>query len=143
MQDEFWSNFFCSRIWKNNGDMTFTQSYFYPFYGAMKTMAADFDKDGDLDIAAVSFFPDWTADTPQTFVYLENRGGTFSPSRLEDTVWGRWLVLDIGDVNSDGYPDIVLGLGSASQGIPEAKLDTYNKRFDTMPSVVLLLNTGG
>ena len=44
-------------------------------HGAYKAMARDFDGDGDLDIAAISFYPEFDAATPESFVYLENTGG--------------------------------------------------------------------
>ena len=71
------------RILRNNGDMTFTESYFYPMHGAMKSAIADYDGDGDQDIAMISAYLRWEWDVPEAFVYLENQGGfEFAPASL-------------------------------------------------------------
>ena len=42
-------------IFMNDGSNHFKQQYFFPMYGCFKAIARDFDGDGDLDIAAISF----------------------------------------------------------------------------------------
>ena len=37
-------------------------------------MPRDYDLDGDLDIAAISFFPDYHRYPEESFIYLENNG---------------------------------------------------------------------
>lgn len=44
-------------IFLNDGHWNFSQKYFFPINGCYKAMARDFDGDGDLDIAAISFLP--------------------------------------------------------------------------------------
>ena len=79
-------------------------------FGTTKAMAMDFDHDGDLDIFAISFFPDFDNDFPEGFVYLENQGDlSFKPYNFPESINGRWLVADAGDVDGDGDYDIVLG----------------------------------
>ncbi|UCG74101.1 MAG: VCBS repeat-containing protein, partial [Chromatiales bacterium] len=69
------------RIFRNNGDLTFTQRYFYPMHGALRAVIEDFDGDGDQDAAMIAMWADWSFDEPETFVYLENQGGfEFSPA---------------------------------------------------------------
>jgi len=58
------------RIYLNDGNWNFKESWFYPLNGAFKCVAADFDGDGDLDIAAISFFPDYDKSPEESFVYL-------------------------------------------------------------------------
>src|SRR4029077_15370304 len=62
-------------IFMNDGNNNFKQKYFFPMYGCFKAIARDFDKDGDLDIAAISFFADYNNHPEESFVYLENKGG--------------------------------------------------------------------
>lgn len=47
------------RIFQQNSEGNFIQSWFFPIYGASQAAAFDFDQDGDLDIAAISFFADF------------------------------------------------------------------------------------
>ncbi len=128
------------RILKNLGDFAFKEVAFIPVHGTMEAASADFDNDGDLDIAATAFFPDWTQDRPQTFVYLRNDGQwRFTPHRLPDaTPWGRWMRLTVGDATGDGAPDIILGSGSIPMGIPKGDYAKWESKFASVPAVLLL-----
>ena len=112
------------RIYLNDGKNQFREAFFYPLNGAFKAMAGDFDGDGDLDIAAVSFFPDYLHSPEESFVYLENKGGLkFEAYTVPEALDGRWLTMDVGDLDGDGDLDIVLGSfinGPASIPIPAA-----------------------
>ena len=117
------------RIYYNNGDFSFTERYFYPMYGAMNAKAGDFDHDGDIDIAAISFFPDFDANEPEGFVYLENQGDLFfKPSTFSESVNGRWLVMDVEDFDRDGDLDLVLGsLLFKIRTAPEELIDRWSQ----------------
>jgi hypothetical protein len=98
------------RIFENDGTNHFSETFFYPLNGAYKAVAADFDSDGDLDIAAISFFPDYKNHPEESFVYLENKGqGNYIGSTFTDPAQGRWIAMDVGDVDGDGDLDIILG----------------------------------
>jgi len=107
-------------IYLNDGKNNFKQQYFFPMHGCFKAIARDFDGDGDLDIAAISFFPDNVHHPEESFFYLENRGGfQFRPYTIPGTEAGRWLTMDAGDFYGSGKPDIILGnfnLGNADSG---------------------------
>ena len=131
------------RILENNHDLTFTESYFYPMYGALKALASDFDRDGDLDIVATAFYPNWDVEIPETFVYLENQGGShFQATGLAAKDSGRWISMTLGDVNQDGWSDVILGGGYIQQGVSSSHRETYNRWIKTRPSVVVLENIG-
>jgi hypothetical protein len=103
-------NYHGVRIFLNDGHEHLTEKWFYALNGAFKAMAADFDNDGDLDIAAISFFPDYQEKPLESFVYFENRGGLdYVPHSFPDCTLGRWLTMDVGDIDGDGDADIVLG----------------------------------
>jgi hypothetical protein len=61
-------------IYLNDGKNNFREQYFFPMYGCYKAVARDFDRDGDLDIAAISFFPDTVGRPQESLMYLEQEG---------------------------------------------------------------------
>ncbi|MEL6135106.1 MAG: VCBS repeat-containing protein, partial [Bacteroidota bacterium] len=86
------------RIFKDRGNFDYEEDWFYPLPGAYKAIPADFDQDGDLDMAAISFFPDYIDHPKAGFHYLENQGDfTFSASTFPEADLGRWLTMDAGD----------------------------------------------
>ena len=101
------------RVFLNNQRFSFVEAYFFPLHGAYSALVEDFDRDGDIDIAAISFFSDFLRYPEKGFIYLENESATggliFSPSVVEGTADGRWITMIGGDFNSDGYDDIILG----------------------------------
>lgn len=96
-------------IFTQQKDFTFEQSYFYHLNGAYAAIPRDFDEDGDMDIAAISFFPDYESNPAESFVYLKNEDGQFLPSSFNVPERGRWIVMDDGDFDGDGDLDLVLG----------------------------------
>lgn len=99
------------RIFMNDGKNNFKQSYFYPMFGASKATAADFDLDGDLDFAAISFFTDPNQKPNEGFLFFENNGNNsnFHVSTFKEARFGKWMVMDVADMDLDGDMDIVLG----------------------------------
>ncbi|KQS26870.1 VCBS repeat-containing protein [Dyadobacter sp. Leaf189] len=128
-------------LFLNDGKSNFKQSYFYHLNGAYKAMARDYDLDGDLDIAAISFFPDYARYPQESFVYLENKGKlVFQDSSFPQSPEGRWSVMDAGDLDGDG--DIDLVLGSFVYFLPMGDTTGLGKKWlDTGPSVIVLENT--
>ncbi len=97
------------RIYTNDGNNQFQEAMFYPMEGCSKAIALDFDQDGDLDIAAIAFFND-SANPEKSFNYLENTGdGLFIGHFLPEAASGKWLVMEAGDFDQDGYTDLFLG----------------------------------
>jgi len=117
-------NYHGIRIYLNDGKNKFFEKWFFPLNGAYKAIARDFDGDGDLDIAAISFFPDYRKSPEESFVYLENKGDwKFDAYSFPQSTAGRWITMDAGDLDGDGDIDIVLGslvLGPRSTFIPES-----------------------
>jgi hypothetical protein len=102
-------NYHGIRIYLYDGHNNFENSFFYPMYGASKAIARDFDKDGDLDIAASAFYSN--EDNPgQSFLYLSNNGNmNFDAYSTSEAALGKWLTMDAADLDNDGDIDIFLG----------------------------------
>jgi hypothetical protein len=108
--DPILKNYHGIRIFSNDGTNHFSETFFYQLNGAYKAIPFDFDGDGDLDIAAISFFPDYVHSPGESFVYLENKGEmSFEASTFSESADGRWIAMDIGDVDGDGDMDLILG----------------------------------
>lgn len=131
------------RIYHNIGDLTFTESYFYPMHGALKAAIADYDGDGDQDIALIAQYARWEWDHPHTFVYLENQGGSeYKPSTLPKEYFGVWTYVEAADVNDDDKLDIVLGLANWPRFSPDdwTTRDIMEGRKGAAPTITFLLN---
>jgi hypothetical protein len=125
-------------IYLNDGHNHFAQKYFFPINGCYKAIARDFDGDGDLDLATISFFPDNDRQPEEGFVYLENRGGyDFRPYNIPETQRGKWLTMDAADLDGDGREDIVLGNFSFFTPVTKAGID-----FKKGVPVMVLHNKG-
>lgn len=111
-------------IFINDGTNHFFQKYFFPMYGCFKALARDFDGDGDLDIAAISFFADYIRHPEESFIYLENKGGLgFQPYGIPHTSSGRWLTMDAGDIDGDGKTDLIIGNFSIAPASMKSAID--------------------
>ena len=111
-------------IFMNDGSNHFEQKYFYPVNGCYKAIAADFDNDGDLDIATIAFFADYIHQPEEGFIYFENTGNLkFKPFTVPGTEVGRWITMDAGDINNDGIIDLVLGNFASAPGFTKGKND--------------------
>lgn len=94
---------------ENKGNWNFEPHQIASIGGIYGVAPADFDGDGDIDVAAVSIFNDWSQEDAASVVWLENDGNqnfktwqiASEPIQLSSVACG--------DVNNDGTPDIVTG----------------------------------
>lgn len=94
--------------------------------GVHRALAADFDLDGDTDVAAVALIPDQTLDDidhpMESVVWFENRTGSGDQGQSS---FARHVVavgrpghaaLEISDVDDDGDSDLIVGHFSSADG---------------------------
>ncbi|RLD57587.1 MAG: VCBS repeat-containing protein [Bacteroidetes bacterium] len=94
---------------ENKGNLEFEYHRLCDLVGAYSLRAGDADKDGDLDLFAVSAFNLWEDPAAQSFIWLENVGDmeyirrdiTNDPTHL--------MIMQTGDFNKDGLIDFVTG----------------------------------
>lgn len=103
-------NYHGVRIFENSGDGEFEESWFYPMHGASGVEVGDFDQDGDMDLIAISFFPDKSQQPKQDLIYFrQNSTGKFEPFVLKNSPGFHWLNMTQGDVDLDGDQDLLIG----------------------------------
>ncbi|MDR0792880.1 MAG: VCBS repeat-containing protein [Chitinophagaceae bacterium] len=121
-------------IFLNDGKYNFTQKYFFPVNGCYKAIARDFDGDGNIDIATISYFADYATQPEEGFVFLKNTGNLhLTPYSLPATQAGRWIAMDAADIDNNNKPDLILANCSVGPTINKSKTD-----WKTGPNIMLL-----
>ncbi len=127
------------RIYLNDGNDRFEETYFFPMYDCNKAMARDFDNDGDLDIVAAALYTDYTdrKKAENAVVFLENSGNLdFVPSFPTTPTHGNWLTMEVADFDKDGLLDVMLG--AFLYGISEMINLSSASGLTSFPQVLLL-----
>jgi hypothetical protein len=130
-------------IFTNQGNWDFKQSYFYHIDGCTKAIAEDFKHDGHIDIAAIAFFADFKYHPQEGFTYLEQtQPGQFTPYEVPVNSYGRWLTMEVADIDHDGYDDILLG-NFSTKGRGLINQPGFAPNWDLHEPVILLKNNAG
>lgn len=94
---------------ENVGGGRFTYHRIADLAGASSPQAADLDGDGDLDLAVVSAYNNWTDPAAQSLVWFENDGQQqFTLHDLSNTPT-HLVTLAVGDLDGDGRADLATG----------------------------------
>lgn len=131
------------RIYENDGAANFEEKMFFHLDGAYNVEAADFDGDGDVDLAAIAYFvPEYLRPT-HSFVYLKRSWGlgsyTFKPAGFRKPDGVHFLTMIKGDVDQDGDLDLLIGNFAAY--LPDGIVSDVQKEGD-LPVYLFLENAG-
>jgi hypothetical protein len=111
-------------IFKEDSVLHFMQRYFFPMNGCYRAMAVDVDRDGRPDIAAIAYFADCDHHPEEGFVYLHHKTGLeYEGFTVPGTEIGRWITMDIRDIDGDGRPDILLANCSVGPAFNRGQTD--------------------
>lgn len=95
--------------WLENRGNEFHPHELFSMAGCYNAVPYDMDGDDDLDIVVTSLYYDWAIDDYPSVVWLENQGdGKFHPHAISYTPTNL-PAMDVGDLNHDGLPDIIVG----------------------------------
>lgn len=94
---------------ENKGNLEFEYHRICDLVGAYSLRPADADRDGDLDLFAVSAFNLWEDPEAQSFIWLENVGNMEFIKRNLTNDPTHLIVMEPGDFNGDGLMDFVTG----------------------------------
>ncbi|MDP9046509.1 MAG: VCBS repeat-containing protein [Bacteroidota bacterium] len=130
-------------IFTNVGNWKFKQSYFYHLNGATKAIAADFDHSGNLGIAVIAFFPDLKFHPEEGFTYLEQvKPDQYMPHEIPIGNYGRWLTMEVADIDQDGLNDIILGnFSTTGRGL--VNQTGFTPKWDMHEPIIVLKNISG
>src|SRR5690606_3851221 len=106
----------------------FSEKWFYPMHGASMARASDYDGDGDIDIAVIAFFPDFSRHPDYGFLYFENQNGHFEPSYTPLARDGRWIAMESADIDGDGDEDLLLASLAFPKSVPETLFAEWGKK---------------
>ncbi len=105
------------RLFENLGDDQYEQVWFHTQQGAYGTASADYDNDGDIDIASIGYSASYLNKDKELFIYFENQSNKnekwrFKPHGYQGNANDCWILITSADVDNDGDLDVLLGANS-------------------------------
>ncbi len=131
-----------SKIYKNNGNGTFTEqtSISLTGVGGCSVAWGDYDNDGDLDILLTGNSPGSSGGVPASKIYKNNANGTFTEQSSISLTGVRFSSVAWGDYDNDGDLDILL-TGESDNGKIAKIYKNNNIIFNSIPTTPTNLNS--
>jgi len=96
------------RIYLGDNKGGFTFSRFLALPGVTQVKWIDVDEDGKQDLVATCYFAENLLHSAIIYRY-DTGDDQFIPYSIRNADTGRWLIMEKGDINQDGKPDIIIG----------------------------------
>lgn len=126
------------RLYLNDGEGNFEEAWFQEMDGAYGVEVADFDGDGDHDLAVIAYFIPPATRFTTSFLYFEQTEElTFTTSGFLKDPGHHYLCMTSGDVDQDG--DVDLLIGNFAGYLPDGGRSTA-KRGEASPVYLMLEN---
>ncbi|NIJ45877.1 hypothetical protein FHR24_002348 [Wenyingzhuangia heitensis] len=132
------------RLHENLGNHKYKQVWFHKQEGSYGTVSADFDNDGDIDIASIGYYASAKNKKQESFLYFENigkqkSGWSFKTYSLADDNLENscFMLIKAKDVDNDGDLDIILGSNAGIFG--EDKKTIISKNWQNNGGAITVL----
>ncbi len=140
------SGYAAVRIYQNDGNGEFKENYITDLTRGQLAIA-DYDKDGDMDLLTVgSYYSDGYSGGASIYLFRNDGGMTFSnvtSSAMSGAPGATAAACAFGDLNNDGYPDIVyMGATGGSGRTFKVYLNQGNGTFSDAGSTLPGLSKG-
>ncbi|WP_139956914.1 FG-GAP repeat domain-containing protein [Flavicella sediminum] len=131
------------RLFENLGKNQYKQAWFHKQVGAYGTACADYDNDGDIDIASIGYYASLYNANQESFLYFENQGQNttekwnFKTHTLPNVKNSCFMLITSADIDNDGDLDILLG--SNSYIYTSDKKQAISKKWQEQGGLVTIL----
>jgi len=126
-------------VYINDGKGRFTSRYKYPMYGATQVQWIDVNHDDYLDLVVAAYFPHEVNDAVRILLNKANVNElAFTPYQLSESMLGRWMTMEKGDVDQDGDEDLILG--SYMEGPTQFSKKVMDQWYELSVDALILFN---
>ena len=126
-------------VWIADAQGGFIERRVRSLAGARRIVSADWDRDGDLDLAAIGYSNQPEALANESLVFLLNDGAmNFSAHTIEAAADAHWSDLAAGDLDKDGDTDLVLV--ASHPGNDRVPVDILKRWMEKKTGMLILRN---